>query len=72
MSLIVPDDARTLLAMSVALSASVFWVAGMLQGMIGDAGQTGWSRVASTTTAFAASMMLGEIAFALSMARCGL
>lgn len=72
MSLLTPDDARSILALTIAIASSIFWVTGLMQGMVGDAGQGPLMRAASTMTAFAAATMLGEIAYAISSTRCGL
>lgn len=70
MNLLTPDDARSLLALTVAISSSIFWVTGLVQGMVGDAGQGTMARTASTVTAFASATMLGQIAYAISSAKC--
>ncbi len=72
MNLLTPDDARSLLALTVAISSSIFWVTGLVQGMVGDADQGTMARAASTVTAFASATMLGQIAYAISSARCWL
>lgn len=70
MSPLTPDDARSLLALTVAIASSSFWVTGLIQGMVGDAGQGAMARTASTVTAFASATMLGQIAYAISSAKC--
>jgi hypothetical protein len=72
MSLLTPDDARSLLALTVAIASSIFWVTGLMQGMVGDVDQGTMARAASTVTAFASATMLGQIAYAISSARCWL
>lgn len=65
-----PDDLRTIWALVVALAASGFWTAAILQAALGDAGQSAWSRASSVATALASSVMLAQIAYVFSCSTC--
>lgn len=65
-----PDELRTIWTIVVAIAASGFWTAAILQAAIGDAGQSTWSKASSAATAIASSVMLAQIAYVLSCSTC--
>jgi len=66
------EDLRTIAALLIALSATAFWVAAIMQCLLWDGAQTGLSRIGATATALASSIMLGQIAYAFSCTTCPL
>jgi hypothetical protein len=65
-----PDDFRTVAALLTAIGASLFWVAAIMETLMGSQSQAPLARAASAATALAASAMLAQIAYAFSCTTC--
>lgn len=66
------EDARTVMALLTSVAATSFWVAGLIEAVIGDALRSALHRGAASATAFASAVMLAQIAYVFSYTTCSL